>query len=92
MATGSRLDWVPMATTAIKDLLEAALALPSEQRAELAHELLDSLHEFDQDAWQAAWTDELDRRVAEVRSGQAQLIDGDEAMRRVRARIESPSK
>ncbi len=81
-----------MASTAIKDLFEAALALPTDQRAELAHELLASLDELDLGAWQAAWTDELDRRLAEVRAGSALLIDGEVALRQVRARVESRPK
>ena len=60
-------------------VLEDALALPSDERARLAHELLLSLddHEDEKDA-HAMWTDELARRLREVREGTAELADFDD--------------
>jgi putative addiction module component (TIGR02574 family) len=60
-------------------VLEAALALPSDERARLAHELLLSLDaDEDEKDVQAAWTEDLARRLREVRDGTVELSDLDE--------------
>jgi putative addiction module component (TIGR02574 family) len=65
------------------------LALPAEERAELAHSLLESLHEeADPDA-EAAWISELDRRAQAVADGTAQLVDWEEARERITARLKA---
>lgn len=58
--------------SAILDQLKAQVrGLPSEDRAELAHYLIESLEsESDTDA-EKGWEFELARRVAEIRSGKA---------------------
>jgi hypothetical protein len=38
-----------------------------------------------QDEWEKAWAAEIDRRVSEIREGKAELIEGDETLKRVRA-------
>jgi putative addiction module component (TIGR02574 family) len=84
---------MPSLTT--QELLAAALSLPEDQRAELARNLLDSLddgQDLSPDEWKAAWSDEIERRVHEIRTGKADLIDGDEALRQVRDRLQSRSK
>lgn len=79
-------------SAALKTLLDQALALPEAERAELAAHLLRSLDPDDEpaltdDEWREAWATEIERRLGEVRSGEVQLIDGDEAVRRIRARL-----
>jgi putative addiction module component (TIGR02574 family) len=84
---------MPSLTT--QELLAAALSLPEDQRAELARNLLDSLddgQDLSPDEWKEAWSDEVERRVHEIRTGKADLIDGDEALRQVRDRLQSRSK
>jgi hypothetical protein len=58
-----------------KDIFAGAMALPVEKRARLAHELLASLDEGeDEDAGAAeAWLEEIDRRAREVEEGTATL-------------------
>ena len=78
--------------TAVPSILEQALQLDVAERGRLIAQLLDSLDATDEDvldgeAWQAAWSTELLRRVREVEDGTAALIDGDEALARVRARV-----
>lgn len=78
----------------VDKLLEQALQLPEKERGELASRLLRSLESVDDEelspeAWEAAWTDELDRRVREVREGTTQLVDGEEVFRRAAERIAS---
>jgi hypothetical protein len=64
------------------------LKLPAEDRANAAKRLIDSLDEEgnDPDA-EALKITELVRRAQAVRDGTAELIDADEARRRVLARL-----
>jgi len=64
-------------------LLEEALKLPVEARAALAGSLLESLDEtVDEDA-EAAWAEEIARRVRELDSGKAKTIPWSEARRMI---------
>jgi len=57
-------------TKGARQLLEDALKLELEERAELAAELIESLDpETDEDA-EAAWAAEIERRAARAQSGQ----------------------
>jgi len=67
-----------------KAVLEAALVLPADERVELAERLIHSLDEAEQAAVEAAWTEEIDRRLAALDSGTATLLTHEEALRRVR--------
>jgi hypothetical protein len=63
------------------EVFAAALNLPVEARAELARSLLASLEGEDQE-WdprevEAAWRAEIARRVAQIDSGEVELIPGD---------------
>lgn len=68
-------------------VLEDALALPVDDRARVAHELLRSLEQEDPDAV-AAWTDEIRRRIDEVEAGTVELDDWET----VKARLEAASR
>lgn len=62
--------------------------LDSEDRAELASELLASLDDGGiDDGVGEAWAEVIERRVQEVKGGHVELIDADEAMRRARERL-----
>jgi putative addiction module component (TIGR02574 family) len=64
-------------------VLNDALCLPPEARAALAGSLLDSLdQEVDPDA-EAAWRDEIRRRVKAIDAGEVQLVPWDEARRKI---------
>jgi len=57
-------------TKGARQLLEDALKLGSQERADLAAELIESLDpETDEDA-EAAWAEEITRRAARARSGE----------------------
>jgi hypothetical protein len=77
-------------TPKLADYIEAGMALNADERLEAAHQLLLSV---DQDAGadkadiDAAWDEVIDRRVDEILSGKAKLVDGREAHARVRAEI-----
>lgn len=76
-------------TPAFEVLLEQALKLPEEERSEFATRLLRSLEPDDGDEpraqeWEAAWSDELDHRIREIRDGSVDLVDGDEVLAELR--------
>jgi putative addiction module component (TIGR02574 family) len=74
-------------TTELSDILKKALSLPSEARAALARSLLKSLEEHPPDqGMEAAWSEEIKRRIEEVDSGKVQLIPYEEVRRRLMAR------
>jgi putative addiction module component (TIGR02574 family) len=67
------------------ELFREALQMTSRERANLAHELLRSLDaETKEPGYDAAWTDELNRRLDQVESGTCELVDADQAMKEAR--------
>ena len=66
-----------------KSILDAALSLPPEERAEIAERLMLSLDDQYYEEIEKAWDAELQRRVREVDSGEVLLIPADEAMRSI---------
>ena len=76
--------------TTPSQILDAAMALDTAQRAEVAHKLLLSLEptDFDEDADQA-WAAELRHRLQAIREGRVQLRDWDEALAGIRQSIVS---
>ena len=67
------------------ELLQKALALSDEERADLAGSLLESLDPPVDDEVEAAWDDEIARRIADFDSGKSKSVPWEE----VRARISS---
>jgi putative addiction module component (TIGR02574 family) len=68
------------------EILNYALALPTEARAALAGSLLESLDtEVDEHA-EAAWATEVNRRVAELDSGTVKTVPWAEVRRRLAVR------
>lgn len=64
-------------------LLDEALKLPPEARAALAGSLIESLDEtVDEDA-EAAWADEIRRRLEELDAGKAKTIPWSRARRMI---------
>jgi len=76
-----------MGSRALEKVRSQALNLSESERAELAHNLVASLDgPADSDA-EKAWDAEILRRLAEIDSGTANLIDREEFRRRMQARI-----
>ena len=76
-----------MGSPALEKLRVEALNLRESERAELAHNLVASLDgPADPDA-EREWEAEILRRLAEIDSGTADLIDREEFRRRMRARM-----
>ncbi len=76
-----------MSAHTLEQIRSEALNLSESERADLAHSLVTSLDgPADPDAGQA-WDAEIQRRLAEIDTGTAQLIDREEFRRRMRERI-----
>lgn len=58
----------------LMELSRKALALPPDERVQLAEELLSSLHGPADPDVQFAWDAEISRRLAEVEAGTARLV------------------
>lgn len=76
----------------LTSVLEQALQLSDDERGELLARLVRSFEADDGEEvggveWEAAWSEELDRRVDDIREGRVELVDGDDARARVRAAI-----
>lgn len=70
-----------------EDVLSAALALPPQERARVAHELLRSLEEAPDEAVETAWTAEITRRSREIADGAVEPIDLDVAKKQIARRL-----
>ncbi len=68
----------------INELAAQALSLPSEDRAQLAERLVESL---ENETIEKLWIKEAKRRRDEIRSGRVKPISGDEALKQVRKLI-----
>ncbi len=62
-----------------ENIEQAALHLPTRQRAELAHKLLLSLEEQNEEEIAQAWHTEAARRAAEIDSGQTDPVSAEDA-------------
>jgi hypothetical protein len=68
----------------VEQLVEQAMALPSESRARLADLLVESLEGDDLGRIEQLWVTEAKRRRDEIRQGKVNTVEGEEALRRVR--------
>jgi putative addiction module component (TIGR02574 family) len=73
-------------TAHAKSVTESALALPADDRAELAERLLLSLDEKHHSELDTAWIEIVERRIADMAEGRVLPIPGDEALRMIRQR------
>lgn len=72
-----------MSSTA-REVLEDALNLPDEERADVAAALLESLDGPADPAAEEAWRAEIARRLQEVKDGTVELVPWQEVRRRLR--------
>lgn len=75
------------------EIFRAALALQEEARAELAHRLLESLHDADQEdldqkEWDRLWAKEAEDRIAACDRGELAEIPGEEVFASLKVRDE----
>lgn len=64
--------------TLVEELSARAKTLPTQDRARLVEELLESMQGEADPGAEAAWDREIERRVAEVEAGTAKLIPAEE--------------
>ncbi|HNQ04604.1 MAG TPA: addiction module protein [Thiobacillaceae bacterium] len=79
-------------TAELKDLAAQAMQLTPEERSQLAHQLILSLHEASDDSPEAiarAWEEEIARRIADMDAGVTQWIPGEEVIAKMRAKIKA---
>jgi putative addiction module component (TIGR02574 family) len=74
-------------TQKVAELLEAALALPEAERAELA-ELIAATIPSGSSSLHPAWAAELRRRAAEIDSGQVAPVPWEEVRRQIQAQLD----
>lgn len=74
---------------AARKLRDAALALPDDERELLALDLLASLQRPDA-GWEEAWSQEIDRRLDDVRSGRVETVSWEDAKRGILAKLARP--
>lgn len=70
----------------VDELSRKARSLSPEERVRLAEELFSSVQGADEDV-DAAWAEEIKRRLDEVESGTAELIPAEEVFAEVRRRL-----
>lgn len=76
-----------MGTSALEKVRAEALNLPEPERAELARDLVSSLDGPGDANAQQAWDAEILRRLAEIDTGAASLVDREEFRRLLSDRI-----
>jgi hypothetical protein len=73
-------------TREARELLDEALELPLDDRAKMAAELLESLHETEADV-EEAWANEIRNRVAAARAGELRSTDWRTVLERVEREV-----
>ena len=74
-------------TDSAAKLLSEALRLTDSERAELAAKLIESLDAESDEGVDAAWAAEIERRCAELDSGEAVTSDWSDVRRRIETEI-----
>ncbi|HJL20441.1 MAG TPA: addiction module protein [Sandaracinaceae bacterium LLY-WYZ-13_1] len=73
--------------SAAETILHDALALPRTERSKVAAELIASLDDASDDEVDAAWAEEIERRVARIRSRESEGIPAEDVHARIRAAL-----
>jgi len=74
----------------IADIEKELMALPTEDRARVALDLIRSLDKDEEtlsrEEWEAAWHEEIERRVQDVHAGRVELHDAEVVLAELRAK------
>jgi putative addiction module component (TIGR02574 family) len=70
-----------------RKVLEAALALPLDERADLAREIIASLDGPPDEGAAEAWIAEVQRRVRDVEEGNVEVVSWPQAEERIQERL-----
>ncbi len=68
------------------ELMSEAVSLPVEIRVQLVEKLLESLNPSHKDV-DELWATEVERRIAEIDSGEVKTVQGDDVFRNLRDRL-----
>ncbi len=74
-------------TQQVSELLQKALSLSEEERAELAGSLIESLDATVDEAAEAAWNQEIARRIEDLDSGKAKTVPWEAVRARISSRL-----
>lgn len=69
------------------ELLREAAELPETERAELAGRLLETLHGEPEEGVEAAWSEEVERRIRQLDSGEIETIPWEDVRARLYTRL-----
>ncbi len=84
---------MPQISQQAAELLDKVLALSVEDRGVIIGRLVESLDdEPAEEGVEAAWSNEIKRRVEEIQSGKVEMISGEEVDRRLKARLSNDRK
>lgn len=73
---------MPQLTPQVSEVLEKALALSTQARGLIIDRLIESLDdEPAEEGVEAAWSDEIKRRVEEIQSGKVEMIPGEQVLK-----------
>ena len=87
MARSARREYTLAMTEQAANLLQRALELSEEERAELASSLLRSLDPTIENGVQEAWNEEIARRIARLESGQSKSVPWPELLGRLSSKL-----
>ncbi len=80
-------------TPQVSEVLEKALALSTQDRGLLIDRLVESLDEGPaEEGVEAAWSEEIKRRVDDIRSGKVKMIPGEQVRQRLAGRLRNGRK
>jgi putative addiction module component (TIGR02574 family) len=75
-------------TPQLSEVLEKAMALSTQERGLLIDRLIASLDEEPaEEGVEAAWDEEIKRRVEDIRTGRVKTIPGEQVLGRLKARL-----
>jgi len=84
---------MPQMTPQVSEVLEKALALSTQDRGLIIDRLIESLdNEPAEEGVEEAWSEEIKRRVDDIKSGRVEMIPGEEVHRRLLARLSNGKK
>jgi putative addiction module component (TIGR02574 family) len=69
------------------DIMDSALKLSAAERKRLAQQLLESLDDNEQQEIEAAWAEEIARRVKDFESGKSKPIPAQDVFREIRQKL-----
>ena len=74
-------------TPQVSEILQKALALSTQERGLIIDRLIESLDDDSaEEGVEAAWDEEIKRRVGDIRSGKVKTIPGDQVLQRLKTR------